>query len=66
MREVCDQCGSDVSKKLLRRSDGTAVFHRECANGHKRHRTMPNEEANRAESSRTSTSFVMIEACDCG
>jgi hypothetical protein len=66
MLEVCDQCGSLVSKKLLRCNDETAVFHRECANGHKRHRTMPNEEANRTEPSAPSTSFVMIEACDCG
>jgi len=39
MLDVCDRCGSGVSKKVLRCNDGTAVFHRECANGHKLHRT---------------------------
>ena len=65
MLDVCDQCGSSVSKKLLRSSDGTAVFHRECANGHKLHRTTGNAERQTTDSYGSSTSFVIIEACDC-
>jgi hypothetical protein len=65
MPEICEECGSGVIKKLLQRSDGTAVLHRECAKGHKHHRITadvlrPNEPQEAA------TSFVMIEACDCG
>ena len=65
MLDVCDQCGSGVSKKLLRCSDGTAVFHRECANGHKLHRTTGNAEQQTGDWYGTSTSFVIVEACDC-
>ena len=65
MLDVCDQCGSSVIKKLLHCSDGTAVFHRECANGHKLHRTTGNAEPQTMELYNTSTSFVIIEACDC-
>lgn len=65
MLDLCDQCGSGVSKKLLRCSDGTAVFHRECANGHKLHRTTGNAEQPTMDWYGTLTSFVIIEACDC-
>ncbi len=44
MENTCDQCGSSVSKRLLRCSAGPAVFHRECANGHKLHRTTGKED----------------------
>jgi hypothetical protein len=65
MLDVCDQCGSSVGKKLLRCSDGTAVFHRECANGHKLHRTTGNAERQTTDWYGSSASFVIIEACDC-
>jgi hypothetical protein len=64
MLDVCGQCGSGVSQKLLRCSDGTAVFHRECANGHKQHRTS-GESEQQPDPQRASSSFVMVEACDC-
>lgn len=64
MLEVCDKCGSSVSKRLLRCSDQTAVFHRECVNGHKLHKTTGKEDQQTADSHAT-TSYVMIEACDC-
>lgn len=64
MPDVCDQCGSPVSKKLLQCSDGTAVFHRECANGHKQHRTS-GESEQRTDSEHALSSFVLVEACDC-
>jgi len=65
MEEICDQCGSSVSKKLLRCSDRTAVFHRECANGHKLHRTTGKEDQQSTDSCEAA-SYVIIEACDCG
>lgn len=66
MLNICDQCGSVVSKKLLRCSDGISVFHHECANGHKRHRTTGNEEQpTTAPYQLKLKSFVIIEACDC-
>ena len=65
MLDVCGQCGSVISKKLLRCSDGTAVFHHECANGHKLHRTTGNAEEQTTDWYDTSASFVTIEACDC-
>lgn len=65
MLDVCDQCGKVVSKKLLRCSDGTAVFHRECPDGHKLHRTTGNAEQKTIDRQGTLTSFVIIEACDC-
>jgi hypothetical protein len=65
MLDVCDQCGNTVSKKLLRCSDGTAVFHRECSNGHKLHRTTGSAERQTTDWYGSSTSFVIIEACDC-
>ena len=64
MLDICNQCGSSVSKKLLRCSDGTAVFHRECSNGHKLHRTTGEDQ--QAADSYQSASYVIIEACDCG
>ena len=65
MLDVCEQCGSSVSKRLLRRSDETAVFHRECANGHKLHRTTGKEEQRSADSYQAPISYVIVEACDC-
>ena len=65
MLDVCDECGSSVSKRLLRCSNGIAVFHRECANGHKLHRTTGKEEQPTADSRRDSTPYVIVEACDC-
>ena len=65
MLDVCDKCGSSVSKRLLRCSDGTAVFHRECTNGHKLHRTTGKKDLQTVDSHRAATSYVMIEACDC-
>jgi hypothetical protein len=65
MLDVCDQCGSSVSKRLLRCSNGTAVFHRECAKGHKLHRTTGEEDQRTTDSYSASTSYVFIEACDC-
>ena len=65
MLDVCDQCGSGVSKRLLRCSNGIAVFHRECANGHKLHRTTGKEDRQTVDSYLASTSYVIIEACDC-
>jgi hypothetical protein len=65
MLDVCDQCGSSVRKKLLRCSNGTAVFHRECAKGHKLHRTTGEADRQIADSYRASASYVVIEACDC-
>jgi hypothetical protein len=64
MLDICDQCGSGVSKKLLHRSDGTAVFHRECVNGHKLHRTTGQEDR-RTTDSYQSKSYVIVEPCDC-
>jgi hypothetical protein len=63
MLDICDQCGSSVSKILLRCSDSTAVFHRECPNGHKVHRTTGKD--NQPADSDQSSSFVIVEACDC-
>ena len=65
MLNICNQCGKGVSKKLLRCSDGAAVFHRECSNGHKLHRTTGNAEQQSTDQYGTLTSFVIIEACDC-
>jgi hypothetical protein len=65
MPEICEQCGSGVVKKLLQRNDGTAVLHRECINGHKHHRITRDDDAQTADPQRDSTSFVIIEACDC-
>ena len=65
MPEICEQCGSGVIKKLLRRSDGTAVLHRECANGHKHHRVTRDDQGPTIDSQGAATSFVIIEACDC-
>jgi hypothetical protein len=64
MLDICDQCGSGVSKKLLHRSDATAVFHRECVNGHKLHRTTGQEDQRTADSYE-SKSYVIVEPCDC-
>jgi hypothetical protein len=64
MLDVCNQCGSSVSKRLLRCSNGTAVFHRECANGHKLHRTTGKDDQQTADSYRASMSYVIIEAWD--
>ncbi|HYR79437.1 MAG TPA: hypothetical protein VEO55_05490 [Candidatus Dormibacteraeota bacterium] len=65
MPEICEQCGSGVIKKLLRRSDGTAVLHRECANGHKYHKVTRDDQGLTIDSQSAATSFVIIEACDC-
>ena len=65
MLEVCDQCGSLVSKKLLRCNDETAVFHRECANGHKQHRTSGKSDQQTTDPRSASSFFVIVEACDC-
>jgi hypothetical protein len=65
MPDVCDQCGSGVSKKLLRCSDGTAVFHRECAKGHKQHRISGKSEQPAADREQASGFFVIVESCDC-
>jgi hypothetical protein len=65
MLDICDQCGSSVTKRLLRCIDGTAVFHRECINGHKLHRTTGKEDQETADSDPASTSYVIVEACDC-
>jgi hypothetical protein len=65
MPEICEQCGFGVMKKLLQRKDGTAVIHRECANGHKYHRITGEAEAPTIDPHRAATSFVIIEACDC-
>jgi hypothetical protein len=66
MRDVCDKCGSRVSKRLLYCSKGISVFHRECVNGHKLHRTTGRKEEQPASDSfRSSPSYVIIEACDC-
>jgi hypothetical protein len=65
MLDVCDQCGSSVSKRLLRCSNGIAVYHRECANGHKLHRTIGKEDHQTTDWYRASSSYVMIAACDC-
>jgi hypothetical protein len=64
MLDICDQCGSGVNKKLLRCSDGTAVYHRECVNGHKLHRTTSKEDQGTTDSHHL-TSYVIVEACDC-
>ena len=64
MPDICDQCGSGVSERLLRCSDGTAVFHRECANGHKLHRTT-GEEDQRTTGFCQVTSYLIVEPCDC-
>ena len=65
MLDVCNQCGGSVSQRLLHRSNGNSVFHRECANGHKLHRTTGKEDEQIADSYRASTSYVIIEQCDC-
>jgi len=65
MLDICEQCGSSVSKKLLRCSDRTAVFHRECPNGHKLHRTTGKDDP-KSSDPRHPASYVMVEACDCG
>jgi len=65
MPGVCDQCGGRVIQRLLQCSNGAAVFHRECANGHKLHRTIAKEDQQTADLYRASTSYVIIEACDC-
>jgi hypothetical protein len=65
MPEICEQCGSGAIKKLLRRSDGTAVLHRECANGHKHHRITADDQGQTNDPQDAATSFVIIEACDC-
>lgn len=65
MLNVCYQCGATVSEKLLRCSDGTAVFHRECTNGHKQHRTSGKSESKTTDVPSMSSFFVAIEACDC-
>jgi hypothetical protein len=67
MREVCELCRGTVIKRLLHRSDGAAVVHRECERGHKQHRVTG---AARGQTMETldelpSTHFVMIGACDC-
>ena len=73
MPEICEQCGSGVIKKLLHRSDGTAVLHRECTHGHKHHRItrqdrgqdQGQDQAQTIDPEGAATSFVIIEACDC-
>ena len=64
MLDICDQCGRGVSKKLLQCSDGTAVVHRECANGHKLHRTTGKDDHGKTDS-RETASYVIVEPCDC-
>ena len=64
MEDICDQCGSSVSKKLLRCSARIAVFHRECANVHKLHRTTGKADQQSTDSYPV-TSYVIVEACDC-
>jgi hypothetical protein len=64
MLNICDQCGSVVSRKLLRCGGGISVFHHECANGHKRHKTTGKGEQPATDSYHLK-SFVIIEACDC-
>jgi hypothetical protein len=65
MLDVCDQCGSGVNKRLLRCSDGTAVVHRECTNGHKQHRTSGASEQKATDPRHASGFFVIVEGCDC-
>ncbi len=68
MPEICEQCGSGVIKKLLQRSDGTAVLHRECTHGHKHHRiTRQDQGQDQAQTidPQGASAFVIIEACDC-
>jgi hypothetical protein len=65
MLDVCEQCGSSVSKKLLRCSNEIAVFHRECVNGHKLHRTTGKENQPTEDAYQAATSYVIVEACDC-
>jgi hypothetical protein len=64
MQDICGQCGSSVSKKLLHRSDQTAVLHSECIKGHKLHRTIGTEERSTGDP-QPSASYVSVEACDC-
>jgi hypothetical protein len=64
MLDICDRCGSGVSKKLLRCSDGTAVY-QECSNGHKLHRTIGKEDQQTTDSQQRK-SYVIVEPWDCG
>lgn len=67
MRDVCHLCGGSVIKRLLHCSDGAAVMHRECENGHKQHRVTGRTVGQAMESRGEpgSRAFVMIEPCDC-
>jgi len=65
MLDICGQCGGSVRQRLLRCSNRTAVFRRECATGDKLHRTTGKEDQQAGNSHRASTSYVIIEAFDC-
>ena len=65
MQDVCEQCGGSASKRLLRCSNGIAVYHRECVNGHKLHRTTGEEDRQTLDLYPVSRSYVIVEACDC-
>jgi hypothetical protein len=67
MSDTCELCGCSVIKKLLHRSAGTAVVHRECTNGHRQHRVTSNAkpQSECPENRVTTTPFVAIEPCDC-
>lgn len=67
MSDTCEVCGCRVSKKLLHCSAGTAVVHRECANGHAQHRVTSDAklQSERSANRAAATPFVAIEPCDC-
>lgn len=67
MSDICELCGCSVSRKLLRCRAGTAVVHRECANGHAQHRVTsdPKLPAEHSGNQAATTPFVAIEPCDC-
>ena len=67
MRDVCNQCRGTVTNRLLHCSDWTAVFHRECVNGHKQHRVTGHTEESVTDTQPQprNRTFVMIEPCDC-
>ena len=69
MSELCNVCGESVVKRLLHRSDAAAVFHRECANGHRQHRVTGRAasatEAGSFREQAASGDYIVIEPCDC-
>jgi hypothetical protein len=67
MRDVCNQCGGTVTNRLLHCNDRTAVFHRECVNGHKQHRVTGQAEKGAIDTRLQPQyhTFVMVEPCDC-